>query len=116
MFADPEPPIGPESVPPESPPAGPSRIAELSAGARPAEVSDSARLKLLVEWEHATTMIARAEQMKQDAIKHQAKCAEAIVKKLGGAPVRFRDKLYQILESTKGVVFLREQVAKRKDG
>lgn|SRR5882724_4442100 len=105
-----------EGTAPDPRAAWPDRIMELAAGGRPAEVSDSARQKLFVEWEHATTMIAKAEQMKQDAIKHQAKCAENIVKKLGGGAFRFKGKLYQVLVSTKGVVFLREQVAKRKHG
>lgn len=108
--------LGPDLAEPEAKADWHSRITELSAGAKPAEVSDSARHKLFLAWEHATTMIARAEQMKRDAIKHQADCAEQIVRKLGGGAFRYKDKLYQVILSTKGVVFLREQVARRKNG
>lgn len=92
------------------------RIAELAAGARPAEVSESAQRKLFEEWEKAGGYIQRAEQMRQDAIKHQILCAENIVKKLGAGTFRYKDKLYMITVSKKGVVYLREQVARRKNG
>jgi hypothetical protein len=92
------------------------RIAELAAGARPAEVSESAQRKLFEEWERAGGYIQRAEQMRLDAIKHQIQCAEAIVKKLGAGTFRYKDKLYMITVSKKGVVYLREAVARRKSG
>lgn len=92
------------------------RIAELALEARPAEVTDSGRNRLFEAWEKSGVVIQRAEQMRLDAIKHQIECAEAIVKKLGGGAFRYKGKLYMVMESTRGVVFLREQKAKKKDG
>lgn len=92
-----------------------SYLTELAADARPAEVSDGAKRKLFDDWGKAGGYIQRAEQMRLDAIKEQAKCAEAIVKKLGAGLHRYKDKLYVVSVSKRGVVYLREAVA-RKNG
>lgn len=99
---------------PDPPPLG--RIAELALGARPAEVSDSARHKLFQAWERAGVTIQKAEQMRLDAIKDQSECAEAIVRKLGGGVFRYKEKLYVVLVSPKGIVYLREQTPRVKRG
>lgn len=119
MMSDPD----PESSSPREPPAAPEprsaavrRLAELAAEARPAEVSDGSKQKLLEDWAKAGGYIERAEQMRLDAIKEQAKCAEKIVRKLGAGMFRYKDKLYMATVSKKGVIYLREAVARRKDG
>ena len=98
----------------DSPEVTVPRIAELAAGARPAEVSESAQRKLYEEWERAGITIQRAEQMRQDAIKLQTQCAENIVRKLGAGQFRYKEKLYMVTVSKRGVVYLREAVARKK--
>ena len=106
----------PASDPTGSPPEALSRLAELAQGARPAEVSDSARHKLFQAWERAGVTIQKAEQMRLDAIKDQIECAEAIVRKLGRDAFRYKDKLYLVTISSKGTVYLREQKERVKRG
>ncbi len=119
MMSDPDP--APESSTPPAPvPTTRSdavrRLAELAAEARPAEMSEGSKQKLLSDWEKAGGYIERAEQMRLDAIKEHAKCAEKIVRKLGAGMFRYKDKLYMATVSKKGVIYLREAVKRRKDG
>ncbi len=113
---------GPEAPPPTPAPGSTPRsdavrrLAELASGARPAELSEGSKQKLLSDWEKAGGYIRSAEQMRLDAIKEQAKCAELIVKKLGAGMFRYKDKLYMATVSKKGVIYLREAVKRRKDG
>ncbi len=93
-----------------------SRIAELALGSKPAEVSDSARYKLFDEWERAGITIQKAEQMRLDAIRLQEQCVEKIVRKLGAGSFRYKDKLYLVGASSKGVVYLRELKVRVKRG
>jgi len=97
-----------------STPQGSLRLAELAAHAHPADISDWSKHKLMEDWEKAGGYIRAAEQM--DGIKHQAECAEKIVKKLGTGLIRYKDKLYMVTISKRGVVYLREQVARKKHG
>ena len=108
-------PSPPEPEHPEPVVGASRRLAELAANARPAEVSEWSKAKLLDDWEKASSYIRAAEQMRVDGIKHQALCAERIVKKLGTGMFRYKDKLYMASISKKGVVYFREARA-RKNG
>lgn len=69
-------------------------IDELARGANPAAVSEVGQRKLFEEWERAGKTIAQAKQMLLDAVKHEQRCAENIVKKLGRGQWRYKEVLY----------------------
>lgn len=90
---------------------GASLLEELARDARPADISDVGKRKLIVEWENATNTLARAKQMVIDAVAYQETRAREIVKKLGRGHFRHNGKLYSV--SAKGsTVYLRELVKK----
>lgn len=93
------------------PATGKDRLEELSRAARPAEVSDSGRRRVLEDWEKATRVVAQAKQMVKDAIRTQNQMAEQVVRKLGRGNLRYKDVLYS--PSAKGdTIYLRELVRK----
>ncbi len=96
---------------PERP--GHDLIEEITRNARPAEVSESQRVKLFVEYEKSVKTLEKAKIFLRDALLEQRKCTEALVSKLGRGDLRYNGVLYSV-SAKKGTVFLRRQKRKPK--
>ena len=101
----------PEAIGDPSSLEGVALLEFLAREARPADISDVGKRKLITEWENATNTLARARQMVIDAVAYQETRAREIVKKLGRGHFRHNGRLYSV--SAKGsTVYLRELVKK----
>lgn len=93
--------------------SGHDLIEELTRDARPAEISESGKTKLFVEWEKSLKSLNQAKIFLRDCIEHHRKCTEQLVSKLGRGDLRYKDVLYSV-SAKKGTVFLRRQKRKQK--
>lgn len=102
-----------ETAIPARPRPGHELIEELTRDARPAEISESAKTKLFVEWEKSLKNLEQAKVFLRDCTKHHRECTERLVSKLGRGDLRYKDVLYSV-SAKKGTVFLRRQKRKPK--
>ncbi len=91
--------------------SGRARLERLALESRTQVVSDSARQRVLAEWDRATRVVGQARQMLRDALVTQAQCAEDVVRKLGRGDLRYKGVLYSP-SSNRNRIYLRKLVRK----